>query len=631
MTRVLYVNKLKSVYFLTLNMGLLFILLILCAKSLYAQDKDLSSFFNEGLILYRNNQYEQARLKFMTSLAEPKQNSRITASYLMLSKVNEKLDYDSKAIEYADILITRYPQSKYIPDAYFVKGLTYFKNDDKVNALDNFLMCFEESQQKQPASLCEKYANTILSEGIAPARLETLYKKHQDKKSVAWITLWLARAKYSAGQFQDANTLLDNFLATKPEPRFAKVAQKLKQISPEDMVLPIKIGVILPLTGYYSEEATDILRGIALAIKERDSNVPKIELYTTNTKGSIVEAIKAVRSLINNNVSLIIGELEGDKTAAIAGLCEQAQIPLIIPVATDNGLTTLGSQIFQANNDLETRGKALAEYAMNQLHMSTFATLSPADDYGYALTDAFLSTIDHLGGKIISQQWYYPGTRDFKRQFHAVREAGFRHALRDSLALKGLSYHTSRIDSLYNRYDREVLMASEDRKGLVETTDIPINSIDGFFFPIYNEDISYAAPQFALANISSRPIGGDNWLDEDVLRKQRNYINGVIFVSGYYNSETDLQYRNFQSQYRLSTSSSPGIMALYGYNVMKLLISSIDAGNTTPNDIVKYIENVEDFNGIGGKISYGGHGHVNASVNILQFQDGNIFNVSEGQ
>ena len=60
--------------------------------------------------------------------------------------------------------------------------------------------------------------------------------------------------------------------------------------------------------------------------------------------------IKAARDLaLDERVIGIIGELESEKTASIAPIAEYNRIPLIAPVASDNGLAALSEFLFQIN------------------------------------------------------------------------------------------------------------------------------------------------------------------------------------------------------------------------------------------------------------------------------------------
>jgi len=590
---------------------------------------DTQALLNEGVINYKNGNFDQAKLKFMTLASAPKPNPRITISYLMLAKTYVRLGDYRDAENYAANLIRDYPNSRYRADAHFIVAISVYHFGDAKQAVKNFALAVEFAQSTDLANKCELYASRIVQQEISSSKLQQIYNSYPWDKAKPLFTLWLVRAYYADGEKDEGDALIADFLASRPQHRFASVARTLRDTPLDAFSTKVRIGIVLPTTGLYSSEANDMLRGMAYALKKRQKSIPKIELLLHDSHGTIPGAVRTTISLLNQDITLLIGELEGNESAAVAGLSAQTKTPLIVPVATENGIASIGSTIFQANNDLETRGNKLAEYAFQDLGLRTYAIFAPADNYGHALADAFSNRIDKLGGTIISQQWYYPGTQDFKHQFNAIREAGFRYAFRDSLIARGLKVTPGRIDSLFHAIDRATIRGTEEHEGLIKTNDIPINSIDGIFLPTYEEDLDYVAPQLALANINAQLLGGSYWQNGDILRKQRRYVNGAIFVSGNFVSETDYKYKNFVNDFRMITSASPTIMSVYGYNVMSLLIKAIDAGNAHADEIARYLENVKNFQGIGGKISLDQEKHVNSAVNFLKFEDGNIIRVQD--
>jgi branched-chain amino acid transport system substrate-binding protein len=604
-----------------------FIFSLLPSIHSYAETAEPESSFYEGLILFRNGQYDQARLKFILAVANPQENRRITASYLMLAKTFLRLGDTASADKYASLLLQDYPNSRYVGDALAILAETAYRNGDNIEALSHFLSAIEQTESKPLTSYCEKRANQIVETGVSSSSLEKLLETKKSQVAQSWIALWLARTYYGMGQKPKADEVIDRFLRSKPDVRFATAARQMRQLPPGNLMTPVRIGIVLPLNGYFSREAWDMLRGIAFAIKERQHLETQVELFVRDSRGTLVGTIEAAKSLFAIGVNFIIGELEGDKSTALAGLCSQANVPLIVPVATENGISSLGPSIFQANNNFETRGKALADYAMSQLNLQTFATLAPADDYGHSLADAFANRVDSLGGTIIAQQWYYPGTNDFKRQFMAIREAGFRYALRDTLRARGMAPSQEAVQALFEKMDKKAVEKSEDKLGLIESTDIPVTTIDGIFLPIYDDEISLVAPQFALANIDAQPLGGDNWLNEDALRRQRNYVNGIVFISGHYVSEIDTGFRDFQNKFRMATATSPDMMAVYGYDTMHILALAIEDGNRHGQDITHYLENMDKTKVLGGEIVFDKTEHVNDAVTLLMFKDGNVARV----
>ncbi len=615
-------NKNRKFYGLVFN---IFILLYLLNGTPAASDTgQANKLFEQGVINYRNAIYSNAYQIFQSLLTLQEPNPYLTSAYLMSAKTAEKLGYFDKAESYAKYLIAKYPQSRYVADCHFLLGTINLNKGQMPESLEQLALAIEFSRSDSLTLNTSQIAESIINKGMEPEKIESLENSYPWKKADEYIQLWIAQLYLHQGNKAKGDSALNALLLKRPNPQIIKIARAVNDKSQKDRV---RIGVILPVTGYFSTEAEDMLRGMALSLHQNSFN-DQIEVVVADSKGNIVDAVNAANDLLKQDISLVIGELEDDISSALAGLTSQKNMPLLVPVATNNGIAATGKSTFQANNDLNTRGAALAEYACNNLQMKTFATIAPADEYGNAITDAFTKKIDQLGGTIIAQKWYYPGSNDLKRQFDAIREAGFRYAFRDSLTKLGLEITPARIDSFYNALNYIAKEESDDNEGLIESTDIEVNSIDGLFMPVYEEELSIIAPQMALSNIVTKPLGGGFWLNEKQLRIQRNYINGAIFVTGNYISETDPQYRQFTNRFREYTSTSPGKMSLYGYNIMNLIIQSVKAGNKNSRDIVSYLEKVNNFECIGGKMSFIHNNRVNSAVNIIQFQDGNLFKIN---
>ena len=124
-------------------------------------------------------------------------------------------------------------------------------------------------------------------------------------------------------------------------------------------------------------------------------------------------------------------------------------------------------------------------------------------------------------------------------------------------------------------------------------------------------------------------MGSSYWFNHELLKDQRKYVENAVFLAGSYFSETDVNYLRFVDKFRISTSASPGLMAIYGYNIMNLIVTGVEKGHTSGRSIAEYMDRIENFSGLGGNISFSGNNKVNKAVNILQFTEGNIIKVEQ--
>jgi len=285
---------------------------------------------------------------------------------------------------------------------------------------------------------------------------------------------------------------------------------------------------------------------------------------------------------------------------------DRSNIPLVTPTTSGHGVTTLNDYTFQVNSDIETRGRKLAEYAIQDLGLKTFATLSPTDDYGRQMTDSFCLTVENLGGTVVTQKWYYPGTEDVGRQFKAIREVGFSMMNRDSL----IKYYTKDMNEIQERrFDEE---------------EIPVTSIDGVFLPCYTEEMKFIGPQFAYVNVKSQLFGGEYWYEPEELRKVEKYVDGIIFCSGYFINDTDHEFISFKNDFRQTMKRSPDVMELYGFDAMNVLIEAISHNSLTREDVANYLRKLENFHGIRGSVSLNQNNRVNSDVRLLSYKNRRI-------
>ncbi len=599
-------NKSLFLFFSILTVSLLWIESI--AQTIRAENityiPDVEVTFSEGVNEYRNQKYAQATKIFEGLLNQSPTHQRITAVYLMLGKCYYKLESYKKSIFILKDLINKFPQSNYVDDAHYSLGFSYYASGEYVNSLNEFLYLAGNSKEKKLIEKSRNNALKIIENNITFNELQAIKENTKGKIANAILTIKLSQRYLEHGDRDQAVLLLKNYVEQYPDsPYLGTVKQLLARTNIAVQFTEVIVGVILPLSGDYNEQAKAVLAGIQYIQKKfNDTSAVKIRLVVKDSEGDMVKAVKAAQELgRDNRIVAIIGELEQDKTVAIAAVIDGLNIPLIAPTTSGNGVASLNKYTFQVTTDLENRSRLLAKYAMENLGLKTFATLAPADDYGKDMTDSFASTVDQLGGKIIAEKWYYSDTQDLKRQFKSIRDLGFNLANKDSLV------------RLYSR-------AIDDFR----LEKVPVISINGIFFPCYTADIQYIAPQYAFANIRAQIFGSEYWYDFEKLRSNQKYVDGIIFCSNYYFDETNPEFIKLRNDFRLVMKRTPEIMEFYGCDAMRVLADAISHKQSTREEIRNHLDNLENFPGIKGPITFKNNNRVNAEVRILTFKNGRI-------
>ena len=282
--------------------------------------------------------------------------------------------------------------------------------------------------------------------------------------------------------------------------------------------------------------------------------------------------------------------------------------------------------------NITIRGEVIAEYAMNELNLKTFGILAPAENYGKTITDSFVETVDRLNGSIIVETWYYQGATDLRNQFRHIREIGLKKMGRDSVSFEFPDFTLSQIDSVILDIERQKKKEQEEsekptRMKFSDSTATPVTSIDAIFLPVYTDEISYVASQFALFNIQCQILGGDYWNNEEVLDRNQSYLSGCIFTSDFYSDLLDSEMQRFINRFRLDVGVTPEKMEIYGYDTMNFLLHVLNKENNDAGKLLEEIKRTKYFEGVSHTYKFDKKVGVNSHLNILKYEGNTIYKI----
>ena len=296
------------------------------------------------------------------------------------------------------------------------------------------------------------------------------------------------------------------------------------------------------------------------------------------------------------------------------------------------------------------RGKILAQYTMNVLGAKKIAILASDAPFSKVQADSFAAEIQRLGGEVVIDRRYRRGAPDLREHFRAIRIAAanlnpeyhviFRGKLNTAnVTSKMLAYgfKNSTIDSLLSKSDTINLTAfiGDKAKELadslklpylrvlpyVDSLHYPVSSIDVLFSPISTSDqIGVVTSQLALYNVKATLLGTSDWYNVTELDMNRRYADGVIFGSDRWivqNARTKRVFSHYTKRYGKQISDN----ALFGYDVMSLVIKLFSEGVLTREQLVAALSRVVDFQGIKNSITMT-PGRVNGDLSILIYKDG---------
>ncbi|MBM3557392.1 MAG: branched-chain amino acid ABC transporter, partial [Alphaproteobacteria bacterium] len=105
----------------------------------------------------------------------------------------------------------------------------------------------------------------------------------------------------------------------------------------------LKIGVVLPRSGPQGKIGQSCQQGVDLAVAMlKDMGYPAVELMAADTETNVQKARAVTEKVIQDGAHLVIGAFDSGATSALAQVCEQKGIPLVINIAAAPPITEQG-------------------------------------------------------------------------------------------------------------------------------------------------------------------------------------------------------------------------------------------------------------------------------------------------
>ncbi|HLY64943.1 MAG TPA: ABC transporter substrate-binding protein, partial [Chloroflexota bacterium] len=183
---------------------------------------------------------------------------------------------------------------------------------------------------------------------------------------------------------------------------------------------PIKLGVIVPLTGTTADSGLNQRDGINLYLDQAHNTMAgrPVEVTFADSQSKPDMALPKAKELVENqNAKALLGFVLTPECYAVAGYVKEAQVPMIVSnncgavhLTTDPKLAS--PYVFRTTFNNQGQIAPLADWAYNQGLRKTILT---ASDYGggYEIADAFAWAFVHRGGQIVQELYPALGAPDF--------------------------------------------------------------------------------------------------------------------------------------------------------------------------------------------------------------------------
>jgi len=196
---------------------------------------------------------------------------------------------------------------------------------------------------------------------------------------------------------------------------------------------PLKVGVLLPRSGYQAGIGQDCQRGanIAPAIL-KSMGLPELSLMNADTETNVDTARARAEQLIGEGAQLLTGAFDSGQSTAIAQVAEQKGIPYVINIAAAPAITEQGYKFVFRN--FPTAKMILTDAFANQKEIFAVTGAAPKtvvfmhvnDTFGTAMAKgigAVMPKFD-MPYKVVDEIAYDPAARDLSVEVAKAKATG---------------------------------------------------------------------------------------------------------------------------------------------------------------------------------------------------------------
>lgn len=569
------------------------ILILATALSAFGQDNyndplEAQEQYIAGRALMREGDFRAAQKMFDELIEKYPVSDHLDLYIFYRAKAKYYLgdyDYTITSISY---LVDRFPRSKILPHAVFFLGNAYYL-DGKVNAaVKSFFESYRISNDRKLdqviLSSVEAAVGNAAKVSLSASDLDNI---PQNKKCP--LAQAVAKALYAKGDSTQAIGLArlcgqENGSGSGDSDKGSRKGD-------------IKIAVALPLSGELQQYGDEIYNGAVIAVRDFNASTGRnIELIPFDTKGDAINAARIISDLSkDNSVVAAIGPLTSEEAAVASASLVCGDLPMIVPAATQSGLTKLSNTSFQLSPNIELEGVLMAEYAVQILGADSAGIItSTAPDY-LRMSYAFTKRFRELGGTVVAVEYYRPRDKDFGPQIKDIKRELI-GKLSDSAKYISPGGDTLELDA------------------------VPAH-LDCLYLPGDAEQIKLLVPQVNFYALNAIFLGSDGWADEKIYRLGDDVTKTSIFPSQFLEKESSEIALKFSASFDIRYGKQPERLAALGYDAVKMIADAYTSGGGSRDKLVRKLSELAKFQGASGKITFG-KSRENVEMPIYRIEKG---------
>jgi branched-chain amino acid transport system substrate-binding protein len=296
-------------------------------------------------------------------------------------------------------------------------------------------------------------------------------------------------------------------------------------------------------------------------------------LLIRDTKKDVNEIKKIKEEFTSlNSLVAVIGPIFSNEVRAALEEFDDFDIPIISPTATDDDLTSLSHNFFQANPSFTVRGKIMAQYVFYVENKRVVSVMNSIEGYSPILAASFTNEFENLGGKVLRKESFRDNYTDFSEPISKI--------FSDSLI------------------------------------------IEGIYIPLSDNSVTpYIFSELTQYGIKIPLFGNQDWFTAKGFETAPEISNNLVFTTDYFVDFNTEAYKNFNEQFISISGKDVNRNILYGYDAAKFVLTAYRNSESGRKNLVEKMISGMVSSGLRNSISFDER-RVNKFLNIVRYRDG---------
>ena len=343
---------------------------------------------------------------------------------------------------------------------------------------------------------------------------------------------------------------------------------------------PVKVGVMLPLTGKSAHLGQRALTAIRMGLGLSEPN-PKYSIALYDTQGKPELAKPGVEKLLkDDNVIAIIGGLGAKDAQAISSQADFFRVPFFT-FSQKSNLTEDSDYTFRNAITPEMQVNQIADFAFSKLQLKKFAILYPNDAYGVEFANKFWDHVLARGGQITAAQVYDPKDTDLNIYIQKMVGTYYTEDRMDEYKAKLKDLAQKKKKAQEEQKPKKNGRENEVKESLLS----PIVDFDAVFVPDSGRALAQSIAFFKSNDVSGLTFLGTNlWNTPDLARKVGPHEKKIFYTDAESNI-TDNSNTEFFKKYVELHQEEPTLLEAQTYESARIIRDLLNAGHNSRDSL----------------------------------------------